>query len=114
MGQCVGIADVELGVLGEHTIRQKVTELGLGPPVHDAVDDAVQVGARVDVVRDARGDNRQDIACALAAFVDPGEEPMRRPRTKFRRLSFKLASIVGSLDIPISRNSRSRRHWRSR
>jgi hypothetical protein len=48
-GQRVGISDVELRVLHEHSVRQQVTELCLGPSVHDAVNDLVQVGARVDV-----------------------------------------------------------------
>jgi hypothetical protein len=63
-------------VLREHSVGQQVTELSLWPSVHNAVNDAVQVGARVDVVRDARGDNRQDIARALAAFVEPREKPI--------------------------------------
>jgi hypothetical protein len=63
-------------VLQEHSVRQEVTELGVGPSVHDAVNDSVQIGARVDVVRDARGDDRQDIAGALAAFVEPCKEPI--------------------------------------
>ena len=54
-GQRVRIPDVEFGVRGEHSVGQQVTKLGLGPSVDDAVNDAVQVSARVDVVRDARG-----------------------------------------------------------
>jgi hypothetical protein len=60
-------------VFGKHAIRQKVTKLGLWPAVHDAVNDPVQIGARVDVVSDAGGDDRQDIACTLPAFVEPRE-----------------------------------------
>jgi hypothetical protein len=56
-GQRIGISDVELRVLHEHSVGQQVTELGLGPSVHDAVNHAVQIGARVDVVRDAGGDD---------------------------------------------------------
>jgi len=41
-------------VLRENSVGQQVTDLGLRPSVHNAVDDAVQVGARFDVVRDAR------------------------------------------------------------
>ena len=44
--------------------------------MHDAVNDAMQIGSRVDVVRDARGDDGQDIAGTLCAFVEPCEEPI--------------------------------------
>jgi hypothetical protein len=40
------------------------------------VNDAMQIGARVDVVCDARGDYGQDIAGALYALVEPREEPI--------------------------------------
>jgi hypothetical protein len=73
MGNASGIPNVEFGVRGEHSVGQQVTKLRLGPSVDDAVNDAVQISARVDVVRDARGDDRQDIARAAAAFVEPRE-----------------------------------------
>jgi hypothetical protein len=75
-GQRVRISDVQLWMLREHSVWQQVTQLRLRPSVHNAVNDQVQVGARVDVVRDACGDDREDIARALGAFVEPREEPI--------------------------------------
>ncbi len=54
---------------GEHAIGQEFPELRLQPPVHNAVNDPVQVRARVDVVGDARRDDREDVARTCAAFV---------------------------------------------
>ena len=61
---------------GEHAVGQKLSELRLRPPMHNAVNDTVQIRARVDVVGDARRDERQDIARTCAAFVEPREEPV--------------------------------------
>jgi hypothetical protein len=73
-GQRVRISDVELGVGGEHSVYQQVTQLGLGPTVHNAVNDAVQVSARVDVVR------------ARRTFAKPLETKKRAyPRRSARR-----------------------------
>jgi hypothetical protein len=36
----------------------------------------MQVSARVDVVRDAGGNDRQDAPRALGAIVEPGKEPI--------------------------------------
>ena len=83
----------------EHSIRQKVTKLGLGPSVHDAMDDAVQVVTRVDVVRDARGDDRQDIAGPLAALVEPREEPIPTSQDQASELAF--SAVIGGFDISV-------------
>jgi hypothetical protein len=48
----------------------------LRPALHDEFGDEVQVGARVDVVRDARGDDTQYRRGALSALVHPGEKPV--------------------------------------
>lgn len=58
---------------GEHAVRQEAAELSLRPSVHDGVNDLVQVRARIDVVRDAGCDDREDVAGALAAVVEPCE-----------------------------------------
>jgi hypothetical protein len=55
---------------------EQVAEPVLRPSVHDAVDDLVRVGAQVNVVSDARCDNRENIPDALAAVVEPGEKPV--------------------------------------
>jgi hypothetical protein len=60
----------------KHSVRQKVTKFGVRPSMHDALNDAMQVGTRVDVMCDAGGDDGQDIAGALASFVKPCEEPI--------------------------------------
>jgi hypothetical protein len=75
-GQRIRISDVEFGIRGEHSVGQQVTQLGLGPSVHNAVNDTVQVRAWADVVRDARGDDGQDISAPFAAFVEPREQPV--------------------------------------
>jgi len=36
----------------------------------------MQVGARVDVVRNAGGDDREDMSGALPAFIEPRKEPI--------------------------------------
>ena len=74
--ECVGVAEVELGVRGEHAIWEQVAELVLRPSVQDAMNDLVQVRARVDVVGNARGDNRKNVCSALCAVIAPGEEPI--------------------------------------
>jgi hypothetical protein len=43
--------------------------------MHDELGHEMQVGARVDVVRDACGDDPAD-ARALAALIEPGEGPI--------------------------------------
>ncbi len=75
-GQRVGVADVEVGVSGEDAIGQEVAQLRLRPIVNDELGDQVQVGARIDVVRDASGDDGEDGCGALSAEVEPGEEPI--------------------------------------
>jgi hypothetical protein len=99
MGNASGVPDVELWMVRENSVGQQVTDLGLRPSVHNAVDDAVQVGARVEVVRDARGDNRQDIAGTLAAFIEPREEPVAT--TQYQASELTLSSVIGRFDIPI-------------
>jgi hypothetical protein len=43
----------------EHSFGQELAELGAGPSMDDVVNDLVQAPARVDVVRDAGGDDGQ-------------------------------------------------------
>ncbi len=84
---------------GEHAVGQKLTEVVLGPPVHNAVNDAVQVRARVDVVGDAGGDDREDRRGALAAVVEPREEPILATEDEPPELA--LASVIGGLDVSV-------------
>lgn len=93
-GKRVGVARVELGVGGEHAVWQEVSKLVLRPSVHDAMNDLVQVRTRVDVVGNARGDDREDVPGPLAAFVLPGEEPVLPAQDKSRFI------------LPVSRSER--------
>jgi hypothetical protein len=83
----------------EHSVWEQVTNLCLGPSVHNAMNDAVKIGARVDVVRDARGNDRKDIAGACTALIEPGEKPIATSEDQSSELA--LASIVGGFDIPV-------------
>ena len=98
-GSGVAVADVQLRVRGEHAVGQQLAQLRLRPAVHDELRDEMQVGARVDVVRDAGADDRQDRRGALAAEVEPGEEPV--PPSEDQPSQLALASIVGQLDVAI-------------
>jgi hypothetical protein len=75
----VGVADVELGMRREHAVGEKLTEHVVGPSVHNATNDLVQIGARIDVVSNARRDNRENVSGALSAVVEPSEEPILSP-----------------------------------
>jgi hypothetical protein len=61
---------------GKHAVRKQLTELRVWPAVDNAMKHSMQVGARVDVVRDARRDDREDNGGAFGALVEPGEEPI--------------------------------------
>jgi hypothetical protein len=63
-------------VSSEHAIGQEVAELFLRESVHDELGHEVQVGARIDLMSDAGGDDAKDGSGALAANVEPGEEPI--------------------------------------
>ena len=49
---------------GEHAIGQEIPELRLRPPMHNAVNDTMEIRRWIHVVRDARRDDRQDVAGA--------------------------------------------------
>ena len=67
--------------------------------MHDELGHEVQVGARIEIVRDAGGDDAEDGRGALAADVAPGEEPIFATETKPSQLT--LAAIIGDLDIAV-------------
>ena len=83
----------------EHAIGQEVAKSRPRPSVHNAVDDGMQVGAGADVVRDAGGDDRQDVTRALAAIVEPGKEPIFSAQDQAAQ--FALTATVGGLDVSI-------------
>jgi hypothetical protein len=59
----------------------------------------MEVGARVDVVRDAGGDDGENVRRALSTFIEPGEKPVASPEDKPPELA--LATIVGRLDVSV-------------
>jgi hypothetical protein len=63
-------------VSDQDPIREQLAELGLRPALDDEPGDEMQIRTRVDVVRDAGRDDREDGRGALAADVEPGEEPV--------------------------------------
>src|SRR6185312_8212843 len=83
----------------EHAIGQEVAKLRLWPSVHNAVNDAMEIGARVDVVGDTRRDDRQDVAGPLAALIEPCEQPIFAAQDQASELA--LAAIVRGLDVPV-------------
>lgn len=83
----------------EHAIGQKVAQLRLRPAWHDELRDDVQVRARVDVVRDAGRDDREDVCGPLAADVERGEEPVASAEHQSPQLA--LAAVVGRLDVAV-------------
>jgi hypothetical protein len=84
---------------GEHPIGEELAELGLRPSVHEELPYEMKVGARVDVVGDARRDDRQDIRRALGAFIEPCKEPVLPAEDEASQLA--LASVVGRLDVAV-------------
>jgi len=60
-------------VRDEYSIREQVPQLRVGPALDDEPSDEMKVGAWVDVVGDAGGDDGEDGRGALAADVEPCE-----------------------------------------
>jgi hypothetical protein len=89
----------KLGVSGEHAIWEEFAELALRPALQDEFGDEVQVGARINVVRDARGDDTQDRRGAFSTFVHPSEEPVFPAENEPAQLA--LTAIIRQLDIAI-------------
>ncbi len=58
-----------------------------------------QVGPRVDVMGDAGRDHGQDVGGALAALVEPGEEPISSTEDQSAQLA--LAPVIGGLDVSV-------------
>jgi hypothetical protein len=87
----------------EHSVRQQVTKLRLGPSVHDAMNGEMQVGAWVDVVRDS---------CVRATSRTPDEMDGCIGSDVYKQLSpcgtsggastscTKISGPVGTLEVP--------------
>src|SRR5580658_3313800 len=65
----------------------------------NAVNDAVEIRARVDLVGDAGRDDREDVARARAASVEPREEPIFAAQNEPPELAF--SSVVGGFDVSV-------------
>jgi len=90
--------------------RQEVTQPSVRPAVHDAARDEVQIGARVDVVRDAGADDGQNIGRAGAAEIEPGEKPIASSEDEPAQLA--LAPVVRQLDVAVVEKEQEPVHWR--
>jgi len=84
---------------GEDAIGKEVANVRLRPSVDDESRDEMQVGARVDVVRNGGRDDREDVRGALSAVVEPGEEPVPSPKNQATKLA--LSPIVRRLDVAV-------------
>src|ERR1700733_3881307 len=83
----------------EHSIGEEVAQAALRPAMHNEHGHEMQVRARVDVVRDAGGDDGEDGSGALTAEVEPGKEPIFPAQDQPSELT--LPAIVGGLDVSI-------------
>jgi len=82
----------------EHSIGQEVAQAALRPAMHNEHGHEMQVRARVDVVRDAGGDDGEDGSGALTAEVEPGKEPIFPAQDQPSELT--LPAIVGGVADP--------------
>src|SRR3970040_999773 len=89
----------ELGVFAADAIEQQGAESRVRPSFEDELHDEVQIGAWLDVVRDARRDDREDVRGALAADISPREEPILSSEDELSQLAF--ASVVRELDVAV-------------
>lgn len=108
----VTIANVELRVGDKHAVGQELTKLCLRPSVHDAVNDLVQIRARVDVMRDTGGDIDRMSAVRSPPSSSQVNNQLRRPRTRRRNSRSRRLFVVSM--FPSSRKSSRRFHCRSR
>jgi hypothetical protein len=64
----------------------------------------MQIGARVDIMRQARGDDRQDGRGALCPLIEPCEEPILTTENQSSELA--LATIIRQLDLSVLEEKR--------
>ena len=83
----------------ENSIGQELAKIPLRPAIYDELGHEVQVGAWIDIVSDAGGDDAEDGCGTLAADVEPGEEPIFAAETKPSQ--FTLAAIIRELDVAV-------------
>ena len=107
-GNAIPVASSELRMCGEHLIGEQIAQLRLRPALHDELRNEVQVGAWGHVVRNTRGDDRQNGSRALATFIEPGNSQFRLPSTNLRSSRSRLLFV--SSRLLSSKKSRSRCH----
>src|ERR1700678_431869 len=83
----------------EHAVRQEITQLRLGPTADDEPRNEMQVGAWVDVVSNARSNDREDMGGALTPLIEPREEPVFSAQDKASKLA--LSAVVCGVDVSV-------------
>lgn len=99
VGNAAGSLAASSGCRATIPIRQEFAEPAMRPPGDDEARDHVEVGARIDVVLDAGRDDRQDGGGALAADVEPGEQPVLAADDQAAQLA--LAPVVGGVEVAV-------------
>src|SRR5258708_39209697 len=97
---------------GEDSIREEFAKLGLGPAIDDEIGEQVEVGPRIDLMRDAACNNGEDGCGALATHGVVGKEPVAPSKNEPAQLT--LTSIIGELDVASFKKRTSRFHCRCR
>jgi hypothetical protein len=88
-----------VGVREQDLVGEQVAKPAVRPALDEEARDQVQIGARVDVVRDAGRDHGEDIGGAFAIDVKPGEERVLAAQDQPSQLA--LSVIVGCLDVAV-------------
>lgn len=85
---------------GGETVGEEIAEPSLRPAVDEHRGDEVQIGARVDLVRDTGPDDREDLGGSFPAEVLSGEEPIAPAEYEFSQLTFDV--VVGQFDVAVA------------
>lgn len=85
-------------------IGEQVAEIFLRSTMDDELGDEVQVGSRIEVVRDTGSDDREDRGSALATRIEPGEEPVFSSEDQAPQLA--LTPIVREIDVAVFEEER--------
>src|SRR3984957_1902951 len=93
---CCSGRQAKLGMERADLIGKQLADARLWPAMDDQLCHHVQIGARVDPVRDAGADEGEDRGRALAAEVAVGEEPVLS--SEDQRPQLALDPVVGQLD----------------
>ena len=80
-------------------VGEQLAEAGVGKTVDNELGHDMQVGARVDAMRDARADDREDRGGAFAPEIACGKKPVLPSQNE--RSQFPFNTVVGQLDPTI-------------